>query len=212
MVRDGWVLGATALIYVFFFLRTVSAQQPGRYYTGAGGTSSTCSWALCPTCLYYQYAAGCTGTSPGTCTNCTNAVVGNYYTLTGGIYNLCQTTQCSCQPGYYNPTCANASQGTCIPLTNTPGYYYTSTTNWVTITQVAITSCTLPAYNVGSSSTSPGARAAPGTAPSMHRAARQERIWQVAAARQQRRARIAPTPLTQATNGCPTAGSILSGA
>ena len=60
-------------------------------YTGAGGTSSTCSFAACPTnCPYYQYTAGCTGASPGTCTNCTNALVGNYYSGTGGWSNNCQ--------------------------------------------------------------------------------------------------------------------------
>ena len=37
------------------------------------------------------------------------------------------------------------------------GYYYTSTNNWVTLTQTPVTQCTLPAYNVGSSTTSPGA-------------------------------------------------------
>ena len=158
MVRDGWVLGATVLIYVFFCLRTVSAQQPGRYYTGAGGTSNSCGSAPCPTCVpNYQYNLGCTGASSGTCTNCTNAQVGYYYSGNGGQSNLCSTTACSCSNGYYNPTCANATSGTCIPLPNTPGFYYTSTTNWVTITQLPITSCTPPAYNVGSSSTNPGA-------------------------------------------------------
>ena len=152
MVRDGWVLGATVLIYVFFCLRTVSAQTPGKYYTGAGGTSSTCTSAPCPTCAYYQYNLGCTGASAGTCANCTNAAVGSYYTGSNGVNPLCSTTTCAaCPTGQYNPTCANASQGMCIPLPSNPpqGYYYTTTNNGVTAVLALVQQCTSPAYNPG---------------------------------------------------------------
>lgn len=159
MVRDGWVLGATVLIYVFFFLRTVSAQTPGKYYTSAGGTSSTCSSAPCPTCAYYQYNLGCTGASAGTCANCTNAQVGSYYTGSNGVNPLCSTTTCTaCPTGQYNPTCANASQGMCIPLPSNPpqGYYYTTANNGVTAVLALVQQCTFPYYNPGWSSTTKG--------------------------------------------------------
>ena len=80
MVRDCWVLGATVLIYMFFFLRTVSAQTPGKYYTSPDGMSSTCLSPTCPTCPNnWLYNAGCTGSRMGTCTNCSNAGVFYYH-------------------------------------------------------------------------------------------------------------------------------------
>ena len=208
MVRDGWVLGATVLIYVFFFLRTVSAQTPGKYYTGAGGTSSTCTSAPCPTCAYYQYNLGCTGASAGTCANCTNAAVGSYYTGSNGVNPLCSTATCApCPTGQYNPTCANASQGMCIPLPSNPpqGYYYTTTNNGVTLSQVPVTQCTFPTYNVALRQPAPGP--APGTATRLRKAAQKGSIWRIAATCRQGRARVAHSPVfLTATSGRPTAG------
>ena len=213
MVRDGWVLGAAVLIYVFLFLRTVSAQAPGKYYTGAGGTSSTCISATCPPCNYYQYNLGCTGASSGTCTNCTNAAIGNYYSGTGGLINNCLTSPCAaCPAGQYNPTCANASQGTCISIPTPPaGYYYATTNNGVTLSQVPVTQCTFPTYNVALRQPAPGP--APGTATRLRKAAQKGSIWRIAAGSRPGRARVAHSPVfLTATSGRPTAGRVLPGA
>ena len=70
-----WPLAAAAIVYSLLQVSTepVSAQLPwGKYYSGTGGTISSCPVAVCPTnCRSFEFNSGCGFNSSGACVNCT---------------------------------------------------------------------------------------------------------------------------------------------
>ena len=106
----------------------------------------------CPTsnCGADQYLSGCGGRSAGTCTACSNAANGYYYTSNGSSSNTCGTAACtSCSVGQTLSGCTRTSPGSCNQCPGiSVGSYFT------TAGSCATSLCSQNTFSTGSSSTS----------------------------------------------------------
>ena len=75
-----------------------------------------------------RYRRGCGSRSRGSCSPCTNAQLGFYYTGTGGLRDKCPVKACpSCPVGQFRKSCSGTtSSGTCVPCTGLKKNHYFS--------------------------------------------------------------------------------------
>ena len=121
------------------------------FYTAGGALQDSCEWACEPSfwrsgssctgcaqdCNTGDYRVGCSSTSSGKCTQCTNKPSNSRYTTAGGLTNTCgwgcvdthfkdADSKCqsclatSCLVGQYTKGCGGDSKGSCNVCTNKP--------------------------------------------------------------------------------------------
>jgi hypothetical protein len=134
---------ALVLVIELFKLKVVSAATSppgdGKYYSTAGGTSSTCTVSLQTICPAGQWNYNFNNTYAGDCAPCTGLVNGTYYVpntiLNIPLANKCPTAACSdaaCSIGQYIAGCTASSPGTCQPCNNAFGTFkvYSGKGSW----------------------------------------------------------------------------------
>eukprot|EP00930_Biecheleria_cincta_P046519 TRINITY_DN3208_c0_g1_i2.p1 TRINITY_DN3208_c0_g1~~TRINITY_DN3208_c0_g1_i2.p1 ORF type:complete len:1368 (+),score=137.95 TRINITY_DN3208_c0_g1_i2:135-4238(+) len=105
---------------------TPCTAQNGTFFTGAGAfVDFSCPTGTCTACPRGKYNAGCSGTSAGTCSDCTGANTSGvgfneYFSGPGQVVDvstscpkkLCDYTRC--QFGQVLDNCAGGNPGTCV--------------------------------------------------------------------------------------------------
>jgi len=134
---------ALVLVIELFRVKVVSAATSppgdGKYYSTAGGTSSTCYIKTQTICAAGWYNYNYNSTYAGDCTPCKDLVNGTYYIpntiLNIPLANKCPTAPCDnslCASGQYIADCTSSNPGSCKACTNAFGTFkvYNGVGDW----------------------------------------------------------------------------------